>query len=92
MPFIGFAKSGLGPYETYRRILKELEKRGFEINFSKHHWMGDAPFGLIIAESERGELAIRWYLAQKFELKLEEVSEEEFNDFIEDTMEYLSGD
>ncbi len=54
--------------------------------------MGDAPFGLVIAESNKGELAIRWYLAQKFELKLEEVGEEEFNDFIEDTMEYLSGD
>ncbi|WP_461865538.1 hypothetical protein [Thermococcus sp.] len=92
MKFIGFVKSNLGPNETYEQVLKELDQRGFEINFSKHHWMGDTPFGLIIVETNRGEITIRWHLNQKFELRLEEVCKNDFDEFIEDTLEYLSGD
>ncbi|ANF23002.1 hypothetical protein [Thermococcus piezophilus] len=92
MPFIGFVKSNYGPAETYKRILDELQRRGFEVRFSKHHWMGDAPFGLVIAETNRGEVAIRWNLGKVFELRLEEVEKEDVDEFVEDTMEYLSGD
>ncbi|ACJ15695.1 hypothetical protein, conserved [Thermococcus onnurineus NA1] len=92
MPYIGFVKSPYGPAKTYELILKELEKRGFDVTFSKHHWMGDAPFGLIIAETDRGEVAIRWNLGKTFGLKLEEVEKGDVDEFVEDTMEYLSGD
>ncbi|AHF79714.1 hypothetical protein [Thermococcus paralvinellae] len=92
MAYIGFARTHFGPYETYEKILEELRKRGFNISFSKHHWMGDAPFGLIIADSDKGKIAVRWALGDRFELKLEEVSDEDWDEFIEDTLEYLSGD
>ena len=92
MAYIGFARTNLGPYETYEKILEELKNREFKIKFSKHHWMGDAPFGLVIAETDKGNLAIRWSLGKSFELRLEKVSEEDLNEFIEDTLEYLSGD
>ncbi|WP_365942333.1 hypothetical protein [Thermococcus sp.] len=54
--------------------------------------MGDAPFGLIIADSDKGKIAVRWALGEELELKLEEVSDEDWDEFIEDTLEYLSGD
>ncbi len=92
MPFIGFAESNLDPYETYERILRELEERKFKINFSKHHWMGDVPFGLVIAENNTEVLAIRWHLGKKFKLKLEEANREDFDEFVDDTLGYLRGD
>lgn len=46
----------------------------------------------MIAETDKGNLAIRWSLGKSFELRLEKVSEEDLNEFIEDTLEYLSGD
>lgn len=92
MAYIGFAKTDLGPYETYSRILEELERRGFKIKFSKHHWAGDMPFGLVIVESDRGNIAVRWALGKTFELRIEEVSDEDLNEFIDDTLEYISGD
>ncbi|WP_297534747.1 hypothetical protein [Thermococcus sp.] len=92
MAYIGFARSPYGPARTYEEILGELERRGFVVEFSRHHWMGDAPFGLIIAETSRGKVAVRWNLGDEFRLKLEEVGEEDVEEFIEDTLEYLSGD
>ncbi|WP_297468231.1 hypothetical protein [Thermococcus sp.] len=92
MAYIGFARSSYGPAKTYELILEELKKRGFTIEFSKHHWMGDAPFGLVIAETDKGKIAIRWNLGKEFSVRLEEVSEEDWDEFVEDTLEYLSGD
>jgi hypothetical protein len=92
MAYIGFARSPYNPSKTYETILDELRKRGFEVEFSKHHWMGDAPFGLIIAETNRGDVAIRWSLGKEFRLRLEETEKEDYDEFIEDTLEYLSGD
>jgi len=37
MPFTGFAETDRGPAETYDLVLRELEGRGFEVTFSKHH-------------------------------------------------------
>ncbi|WP_457742552.1 hypothetical protein [Thermococcus sp.] len=92
MAYIGFARSPYGPVKTYEEILRELENRGFEVGFSRHHWMGDVSFGLIIAETDKGKVAVRWNLGNEFRLKLEEVSDEDVEEFIEDTLEYLSGD
>lgn len=55
MPYLGFARSPPhGPVKTYELVLDELRRRGFSIRFSKHHWAGDLPFGLIMAETDRG--------------------------------------
>lgn len=54
--------------------------------------MGDAPFGLIIAETNKGDVAIRWSLGKEFRLRLEETEKEDYDEFVEDTLEYLSGD
>lgn len=94
MAYIGFARSPYNPSKTYETILDELRRRGgFEVGFSKHHWMGDAPFGLIIAETNKGgDVAIRWSLGKEFRLRLEETEKEDYDEFVEDTLEYLSGD
>ncbi|ASJ10091.1 hypothetical protein A3L12_01655 [Thermococcus sp. P6] len=92
MPYVGFARSPYGPAETYRIILEELGRRGFSVGFSKHHWAGDLPFGLIVAETDSGEVAVRWSLGGKFELKLEEVDKETYDEFVEDTLEYTNAD
>lgn len=92
MAYIGFARSPHGPAKTYELIIKELKRMGFEVEFSKHHWMGDVPFGLVIAETDRGKIAIRWNLGDEFGIKLEKVSEDDWDEFVEDTLEYLSGD
>ncbi|AMQ19146.1 hypothetical protein [Thermococcus peptonophilus] len=92
MAYIGFARSPHNPSRTYEMILDELKKLGFKVIFSKHHWMGDAPFGLVIVETNRGDVAIRWSLGDEFRLKLEEVEKEDHDEFVEDTLEYLSGD
>jgi len=92
MAYIGFAKSPYGPGRTYEEVLEELRKRGFTIGFSKHHWAGDLPFGLIVAETERGPVAIRWSLGREFSLRLEEVDMETYDEFVEDTLEYTNAD
>ncbi|NJE60764.1 hypothetical protein [Thermococcus sp. 21S7] len=92
MPYIGFAKSPYGPAKTYEVLMRELEKLGFRVFFSKHHWMGDAPFGLIVAETDKGNVAIRWNLSGEVDLRLEKVEGGDFEEFVEDTMEYLTGD
>jgi len=92
MPFVGFAKTDKGPLQTYEIILEELARRGFNVTFSKHHWAGDMPFGLIIAETDKGPLAVRWSLGKKFELRIEEIDEEAFEDFTEETLDYIGGD
>ncbi|GAB6135932.1 hypothetical protein [Thermococcus prieurii] len=92
MAYIGFARSPYGPAKTYELILEELKKRGFGVEFSKHHWMGDVPFGLVIAETDKGKIAVRWNLGREFSIKIEEVSDEDWDEFVEDTLEYLSGD
>ncbi len=92
MPYVGFAKSPYGPNRTYEEVLNELKKRSFEIGFSKHHWAGDLPFGLIIAETNRGEVAVRWSLGKEFSLRLEEVEGETYDEFVEDTLEYTNAD
>jgi len=50
------------------------------------------PFGLILAESESGKIAVRWRLGRGFNLRLEEVEDEVYEDFVEGTLDYLSGD
>ncbi|WP_372915433.1 hypothetical protein [Pyrococcus kukulkanii] len=50
------------------------------------------PFGLVIAETNKGKVAVRWYLGREFTFKLEEVSEEAFEDFIDETLDYIGGD
>ena len=92
MAYIGFARSPYGPAKTYEIILEELKNSGFRVDFSKHHWMGDAPFGLVIAESGDDKIAVRWNLGKEFSLRLEEVAEDDWDEFVEDTLEYLSGD
>ncbi|WP_297089839.1 hypothetical protein [Thermococcus sp.] len=92
MPYIGFARSPYGPAKTYQLVLNELERQGFSIEFSKHHWAGDLPFGLIVAETERGEVAIRWALGREFKVEIEEVDGETYDEFIEDTLEYTNAD
>lgn len=92
MAYIGFAKSPYGPGRTYEAVLEELRRRGFEIGFSKHHWAGDLPFGLIVAETERGPVAVRWSLGREFSLRLEEVDGETYDEFVEDTLEYTNAD
>jgi len=92
MPYIGFARSPYGPIKTYEIILKELEKRGFDVSFSKHHWAGDLPFGLVVAETSKGSVAIRWSLGKEFSLRLEKVGEETYDEFVEDTLEYTNAD
>ncbi len=92
MPYIGFARSPHGPAKTYQLVLSELKRQGFSIEFSKHHWAGDLPFGLIVAETERGEVAIRWALGREFKVEIEEVDGETYDEFIEDTLEYTNAD
>jgi hypothetical protein len=92
MAYIGFVKSPHGPGRTYEVILDELKKRGFTIGFSKHHWAGDLPFGLVIAETDRGPVAVRWSLGREFSIKLEEVNRETYDEFVEDTIEYTNAD
>jgi len=92
MPYIGFTRTPFGPKRTEELLLQELEGKRFKIISYKHHWMGDSPFGLLIVETQEGELAIRWSLGENLKLRLEEVSDEELHDFIDDTLKYLSGD
>ncbi|NJE09824.1 hypothetical protein [Thermococcus sp. MAR1] len=92
MPYIGFVRSPHGPVKTYELILRELERRGFSIEFSKHHWAGDLPFGLVMAETNRGEVAVRWALGREFMMELEEVDKETYDEFVEDTIEYTNAD
>ncbi|AFL94642.1 hypothetical protein CL1_0433 [Thermococcus cleftensis] len=92
MPYIGLAKSPYGPLRTQEAVLKELTKRGFRVGFFKHHWAGDLPFGLIVAETDRGDVAIRWALGREFSLKIEEVDRETYDEFVEDTIEYTNAD
>ncbi|WP_297501811.1 hypothetical protein [Thermococcus sp.] len=92
MPYIGFARSPHGPIKTYEEILRELEERGFKVGFSKHHWAGDLPFGLVMAETSKGAVAIRWSLGKEFTLRLEEVDRETYDEFVEDTLEYTNAD
>ncbi|WP_297421582.1 hypothetical protein [Thermococcus sp.] len=92
MAYIGFVKSPYGPGRTYEEVLKELKRRGFEVTFSKHHWAGDLPFGLIIAETDRGPIAVRWSLGREFSIKLEEVNGGTYDEFVEDTVEYTNAD
>jgi len=92
MPYVGFAKSPYGPIKTQEVILGELRKRGFKVEFFKHHWAGDLPFGLIVAETDKGEVAVRWALGRELSLKLEEVDKETYDEFVEDTIEYTNAD
>ncbi|CAD5243781.1 hypothetical protein [Thermococcus camini] len=92
MPYIGFAKSPHGPGRTYEMVLEELGKMGFRVEFAKHHWAGDLPFGLIVAETDRGPVAVRWSLGREFSLRLEEVDRENYDEFVEDTIEYTNAD
>ncbi|ACS33719.1 hypothetical protein [Thermococcus gammatolerans] len=92
MPYAGFARTTEGPLKTFERIMEELKKRGFEVSFAKHHWAGDMPFGLIIAETNKGPLVIRWSLGKRFELRIEEIDEDAFEDLIDETLDYIGGD
>jgi hypothetical protein len=92
MPYVGFVRSPHGPVKTYELILRELERRGFSIEFSKHHWAGDLPFGLVMAETNMGEVAVRWALGREFTMELEEVDKETYDEFVEDTIEYTNAD
>ncbi|AMM54871.1 hypothetical protein [Pyrococcus kukulkanii] len=92
MPTIGFAKIEGGPGEALKFVLKKLREEGYEVTFYRHHWAGDMPFGLVIAETNKGKVAVRWYLGREFTFKLEEVSEEAFEDFIDETLDYIGGD
>lgn len=92
MPFAGLARTSKGPLETYMEVLTALEREGFKMRFSKHHWAGDLPFGLVLAETDRGHVAVRWNLRRTFQLEMEEIDEEAFEDFVEETLEYLSGE
>ncbi|ASJ04199.1 MULTISPECIES: hypothetical protein [Thermococcus] len=92
MPYVGLVRSPHGPVKTYELILSELKRRGFTIEFSKHHWAGDLPFGLVMAETDRGEVAVRWALGREFKMELEEVDKETYDEFVEDTIEYTNAD
>ncbi len=92
MPYIGFARSPHGPIKTYELILEWLREKGFNVGFSKHHWAGDLPFGLIVAETQKGPVAVRWSLGREFTIRLEEVEGETFEEFVEDTVEYTNAD
>ncbi|WP_297070462.1 hypothetical protein [Thermococcus sp.] len=92
MPYAGFVKTKEGPLKTYERIINELQKEGFEVTFSKHHWAGDMPFGLVIAETNRGPVAVRWSLGRDFEMRVEKMDEDAFEDFVEETLDYIGGD
>ncbi|MDI3475931.1 MAG: hypothetical protein PWQ79_1429 [Thermococcaceae archaeon] len=92
MPYIGIAITDSPPEKTYKKLLRALEEKGFKVDFSKHHWAGDLPFGLLIAETNRGKVAIRWSLGRGFKFKLEEIDEEAFEEFIDETLDYISGD
>ena len=92
MAYIGFVRSPYGPGRTFDLIVKELTERGFKVGFTKHHWAGDLPFGLVIAETDRGPVAIRWSLGKEFSIRLEEVDKETYDEFVEDTVEYTNAD
>ncbi|ASJ16848.1 hypothetical protein A3L04_07060 [Thermococcus chitonophagus] len=92
MPTIGFAKINGGPEEAVEFVLKKLKEKGHEITFHRHHWAGDMPFGLVIVETNKGKVAVRWYLGDEFTFRLEEVSDEAFEDFIDETLDYIGGD
>ncbi|ASJ06718.1 hypothetical protein [Thermococcus pacificus] len=92
MAYIGFVKSPYGPGRTFDAIIDELKRQGFTIGFSKHHWAGDLPFGLVIAETDKGPVAIRWSLGKEFSIRLEEVDKETYDEFVEDTIEYTNAD
>jgi len=92
VPYVGFVKTSEGPLKTYERILEALQKEGFEVTFSKHHWAGDMPFGLVIAETSMGRVAVRWSLGKNFEMRLERMNEDAFEDFVEETLDYIGGD
>ncbi|HII60364.1 hypothetical protein [Pyrococcus horikoshii] len=92
MSVIGFAKVKGGPEEALAFILEKLRENGFKVNFYRHYWVGDMPFGLVVAETNKGKVAIRWYLGESFSFKLEEVSEEAFEEFVDETLDYLGGD
>jgi|GEM_PF-859300 len=92
MAYIGFVRSPHGPIKTYGLILQELGRRGFEVGFSRHHWAGDLPFGLVVAETQKGPVAVRWSLGREFSFRLEEVDKETYDEFVEDTIEYTNAD
>ncbi|NJE06548.1 hypothetical protein E3E36_10455 [Thermococcus sp. M36] len=92
MAFIGFVKSPYGPGRTYEEIIEKLKEMGFTVEFSKHHWAGDLPFGLVMAETNKGPVAIRWSLGKEFSIRLEAVDEETYDGFVEDTLEYINAD
>ncbi|WP_048146666.1 hypothetical protein [Pyrococcus abyssi] len=92
MPTIGFAKVKGGPEEALSFVLESLKEKGFNVEFYRHHWAGDMPFGLVIAETDKGKVAVRWYIGDSFSFKLEEVSEDAFEEFIDETLDYLGGD
>ncbi|WP_317259665.1 MULTISPECIES: hypothetical protein [Pyrococcus] len=92
MPIIGFAEVNATIHEIPSLIMENLKEFGIEVSFYRHHWAGDLPFGLLIIESNKGPLAIRWHFGKKFSLRLEEVSEEAFEEFVEETLDYLGGD
>ncbi|ASJ03023.1 hypothetical protein A3L09_07010 [Thermococcus profundus] len=91
MPYAGFARTSVGPLKTCGPILNELEG-GFHVTFSKHHWDWDMPFGLVIAETDRENIAVRWTLWDGFGLRLEEIDKEAFEDFLEEAIDYIGGD
>jgi len=90
--YIGFARSPHGPGKTEGLILGELERRGFRVGFVRHHWAGDLPFGLVIVETDKGPIAVRWSLGKDFTLRLEEVDKDTYDEFVEDTIEYTNAD
>jgi hypothetical protein len=90
--YVGFARSPHGPLKTFELVKEEIERKGFKIHFSRHHWAGDLPFGLITFETDSGEIAVRWSLGREFSLKLEEVDKETYDEFVEDTIEYTNAD
>ncbi|ASJ02439.1 hypothetical protein A3L09_03805 [Thermococcus profundus] len=92
MYYIGKARSPYGPHKTQEVILEELKKRGFDVSFTKHHWAGDLPFGIVIVEGEKGHVAVRWSLGREFTFELEKTDKETFDEFIEDTVEYTNAD
>lgn len=73
-------------------IFEELRRWGFEVGFLKYYWMGDVLFGFIIVEINKGDVVIRWLLGKEFCLRFEEIEKEDYDEFVEDILEYFSGD
>ena len=92
MYYIGKVRSPYGPHKTHEVILEELKKRGFDVEFTKHHRAGDLPIALVLVEGKKGHVAVRWSLGREFTLELEETDKETFDEFVEDTIEYTNAD